>query len=145
MSYGRFAVILSINLIVMFILTMAFIEKFDHFYTNISNFYMALLMLAPMAMLMLALMGGMLPDKKVNITLLAGFGLLFVAALWLGRTEAFIGNEQFLKAMIPHHSRAILVCKQASITDPEIVQLCGQIIESQQQEIEQMQNILKRY
>ncbi|MGQ9365497.1 DUF305 domain-containing protein [Azospirillum sp. ST 5-10] len=144
-SYGKFAIILSINLVVMFVLTMAFIERADHFYVNLSNFYMALLMLAPMAMLMLVLMGGMFPNRTVNIALLAGFGLLFAAALWLGRAEILVGDEQFLKAMIPHHSRAILVCEQAAITDPDIVELCGQIIESQRREIARMQEILTRY
>jgi uncharacterized protein (DUF305 family) len=46
--------------------------------------------------------------------------------------------------MIPHHSGAILMCEEASIDDPEIVALCGQIISSQQAEIEQMEAILKR-
>lgn len=144
-SYGKFALVLSVNTVVMFILTMAFIESGSHFYVNLSNFYMALLMLAPMAMLMLVLMGGMFPNKKLNMALLAGFAVLFVGALWLGRAETFVGNEQFLKAMIPHHSRAILVCERASLTDPEIVQLCGQIVESQRREIAQMQQILARY
>lgn len=145
MSYRKFAIILSVNLVVMFVLTMAFVEQADHFYINLSNAYMALLMLSPMAMLMLVLMGGMLPNKNLNMVLLVGFGLLFAGALWLGRAETFVGNEQFLKAMIPHHSRAILVCEQASITDPEIVQLCRQIIESQRREITQMQQMLTRY
>jgi Domain of unknown function (DUF305) len=143
--YAKLAITLSINTIVMFFLTMAFIERADHFYINLSNFYMALLMVAPMAVLMIAVMGGMFPNKKLNLTLIAGFVALFGAALWLGRVEILVGNEQFLKAMIPHHSRAILVCEQASITDPEIARLCGQIIESQRREIGQMQEILTRY
>ncbi|WBB94870.1 DUF305 domain-containing protein [Solwaraspora sp. WMMA2059] len=59
--------------------------------------------------------------------------------------ESFIGNGQFLKSMIPHHSRAILVCERSDITDPEIIELCGQIVETQQEEIDQMKQILQRY
>lgn len=70
---------------------------------------------------------------------------LFVGALALGRTETFVGNEQFLKSMIPHHSRAILVCEESAITDPEIIDLCEQIVSSQREEIRQMEEILERY
>jgi len=55
-----------------------------------------------------------------------------------------VGNQQFLDSMIPHHSRAILLCEQSNITDPEIKDLCGEIVESQQQEIDQMKDILQR-
>ena len=79
---------------------------------------------------------------RCSLALLAGFSLLFVGALWLGRTEAFIGDAGFLRSMIPHHSRAILVCQEADITDPEIIELCDQIIEAQRSEIEQMQRIM---
>jgi uncharacterized protein (DUF305 family) len=56
-----------------------------------------------------------------------------------------VADEQFLRAMIPHHSRAILVCQEATLTDPEIVDLCRQIVDSQQREIDQMKGILARY
>ncbi|MEP7379243.1 MAG: DUF305 domain-containing protein [Chloroflexota bacterium] len=46
--------------------------------------------------------------------------------------------------MIPHHSRAILVCQEADLTDTEIMQLCGQVLEAQQEEITQMEDILDR-
>ena len=62
----------------------------------------------------------------------------------MGRSEAFVGNDQFLRSMIPHHSRAILVCEQSDISDPEIQDLCEQIISSQQEEIDQMNEILDR-
>jgi uncharacterized protein (DUF305 family) len=65
-------------------------------------------------------------------------------AWWLGRTGALVGNDQFLRAMIPHHSRAILVCENATITDPTIVQLCDQIVTSQQEEIATMEALLDR-
>ena len=62
----------------------------------------------------------------------------------MGRNEVGVGDEGFLTSMIPHHSRAILVCQEASITDPEIVALCQGITKSQSQEIAQMEAILAR-
>ena len=91
---------------------------------------------------MLGVMRGMFPNPRLNVALVLGFVALFALGLWLGRTEAFVGNEQFLRAMIPHHSRAILVCNEAQITDPDIAQLCDQIVSSQQEEIDLMERML---
>jgi hypothetical protein len=102
-------------------------------------------MVAPMGLIMLGVMWGMFGNKKLNIALAAGFVALFVGAVLLGRNEVAVGNEGFLKSMIPHHSRAILVCQEAAITDPSIAGLCTQIIETQREEIAQMQEMLERY
>lgn len=91
---------------------------------NLSNFYMALLMVFPMGIIMIA--------------------VAFVATFFAGRAELFVGDREFLASMIPHHSRAILVCEQSDISDPEIETLCHQIIESQQSEIDQMKRIMER-
>ncbi len=143
--YLRFGITLGVSLLLMFLLTMSMIRTIDHFYLNLSNFYMALVMVAPMGIVMMVVMWGMFKNKRLNAILLAAFTILFFGAWALGRAETFVGNEQFLKAMIPHHSRAILVCEEASITDPEIIELCGQIIEAQREEIRQMEAILERY
>ena len=68
----------------------------------------------------------------------------YFAYFFAMRTQAAVGNEQFLRSMIPHHSGAILMCEKAQLTDPEIIALCKQIISSQQAEIAQMQQILQR-
>lgn len=60
------------------------------------------------------------------------------------RTQGLVGDRQFLRSMIPHHSGAILMCEQASIWDPELKLLCGNIITSQKQEIDQMKAMLAR-
>lgn len=143
--YVRFGVILLGSLVLMFLLSMSMVRNLDHYYLNLSNFYMALIMVAAMAIIMLVGMWSMFEDRRLNVMLLAGFGALFLVAFALGRTETFVGNEGFLKSMIPHHSRAILVCQESSITDPEIVDLCDQIVRTQQEEIDQMKAILDRY
>ncbi|WP_299168271.1 DUF305 domain-containing protein [uncultured Arthrobacter sp.] len=143
--YVKFGVILLVSLGLMWVLSMSMVRSIDHFYFNLSNFWMALVMVSAMAVVMVVGMWSMFKSTKVNIALLAGFVLLFGSTLALGRTETFVGNEQFLKSMIPHHSRAILVCQESNITDPEIVELCDAIVQTQQEEISQMQSILDRY
>ncbi|MFJ6303063.1 DUF305 domain-containing protein [Pseudarthrobacter oxydans] len=143
--YAKFGVILLISLGLMWVLSMSMIRSIDHFYFNLSNFWMALLMVSAMAVVMVVGMWSMFKNKKANIAMLVGFAVLFAGVFALGRTETFVGNEQFLKSMIPHHSRAILVCQESTITDPEIIELCDSIVQSQQEEISQMQSILDRY
>ena len=143
--YAKFGIILLISLGLMWILSMSMIRSIDHFYFNLSNFWMALLMVSAMAIVMIAGMWSMFKNRKANIAMLVGFAVLFAGVFALGRTETFVGNEQFLKSMIPHHSRAILVCQESTITDPEIIELCDSIVQSQQEEISQMQSILDRY
>lgn len=143
--YVKFVVILLVSLGLMWVLSMSMVRSIDHFYFNLSNFWMALLMVSAMAIVMIIGMWSMFKNKKANIALLVGFAVLFAGVFALGRTETFVGNEQFLKSMIPHHSRAILVCQESDITDPEIIELCNSIVKSQQEEITQMQSILDRY
>ena len=61
------------------------------------------------------------------------------------RTQAAIGDTEFLRSVILYHSGAILMCEQAAITDPEIVGLCDGIVKSQSEEIAQMKAILARH
>jgi uncharacterized protein (DUF305 family) len=106
--------------------------------------YMALTMVAPMALLMLLTMGSMYPDRRLNLWLGAGFTLLFVVAFLAIRMQSGIGDRQFLRSMIPHHSGAILMCREANLEDAEIRALCTRIIASQGEEIAQMEAILAR-
>lgn len=142
--YAKLGVSLSISFLVMWVLTMAFIREWDHFHLNLPNAWMALVMVAPMGLIMLGVMWAMFPNRAVNLALLAGFVVLFGLALVLGRNQAGVGDDQFLRAMIPHHSRAILACQESDISDPEVIRLCDEIIATQREEIDQMQRILDR-
>jgi uncharacterized protein (DUF305 family) len=122
----------------------AMIDTLGEFYNNLNMAYMTLMMVAPMGALMLLMMGSMYGNKRLNLLLYAVFAGLFVLGTVGTRAQAGIGNVQFLRSMIPHHSGAILMCRQASITDPEIIALCGQIRQSQRAEIEQMKRMLDR-
>jgi uncharacterized protein (DUF305 family) len=143
--YAKLGFNLAASTIVMYLVMFSMIDGLGDFYNNLNMFYMALMMVAPMAILMLLMMGAMYDNKALNLILHAGFAALFLLAFALTRTQGAIGNEQFLRAMIPHHSGAILMCREASITDPEIVALCGRIQQSQREEIDQMKLILRHY
>jgi uncharacterized protein (DUF305 family) len=144
-QYKKLAMTISVNAVVMFFLTYAMIDTVDHFYFNINRMYMALMMVAPMVVLMLFVMRSMYQNKKLNSILYAAFAGLFVVSFWLARTQTPVGNKQFLRSMIPHHSSAILMCQQSTITDPDIVEMCGEIVKVQKKEIAQMKSILARY
>jgi uncharacterized protein (DUF305 family) len=101
-------------------------------------------MVAPMAVIMMVMMGNMYPNKKLNISIIIGGIVLFIIILIGLRTQTPIGDVQYMKAMIPHHSSAIMTSKSANIKDSEVKKLADSIIASQEREIAQMENILKR-
>ena len=142
--YARLGLNLVLSTLIMYLVMFAMIDGIGDFYNNLNMFYMALMMVAPMAMLMLLMMGSMYDNRRLNLFLHAFFAGLFIAAFTLTRAQGAVGNEQFLRSMIPHHSGAILMCQQAAIEDPEIATLCRDIVVGQQAEIEQMQALLDR-
>jgi Uncharacterized protein conserved in bacteria len=144
-SYPSLAVNLLVSAVIMYFVMFAMIDGPGDFRHNLNMGYMALTMAAPMGVLMLALMGEMYTNARLNTALHIVFVALFIAAFAATRLQTFIGDEQFLRSMIPHHSGAILMCREAQLTDPEIVSLCERIIESQREEIAQMNAILERY
>ena len=135
---------LLVSLIIMYFVMFTMIWSLADLFNNLNTFYMALMMATPMGMLMLLIMPMMYPDKRLNLALHALFALLFALAFIAMRDQSLIGDRQFLRSMIPHHSGAILMCREASVRDAEIKALCGNIIRSQQAEIDQMKRILER-
>jgi uncharacterized protein (DUF305 family) len=130
--------------VIMYLVMYTMIATLDDFRLNLNNVYMTLMMVAPMAVVMLAAMRSMFPSRRVNLVVVAVAVLAFTASFAAMRNQAAVGDREFLRSMIPHHSGAILMCREAAITDPEIVALCRQIVESQQKEIAQMNAILQR-
>ena len=138
---------LALSLLIMYLAMFAMIWRFDEFFNNTNMFYMALLMWAPMGILMLLMMPMMYPNRKLNTALFVSFALVFVLSFWAIRDQALVGDRQFVRAMIPHHSGAITMCNRASISDPEIKRLCfapNGIVDSQKREIAQMEAILAK-
>jgi len=148
---GRHYIMLGLNLAlslaIMYFAMFAMIYSWGEFVQNINFFYMALVMWAPMAAVMSLTMGSMYPNKRLNLALYAVFAAVFVLSLLGIRQQGLVGDRQFVRSMIPHHSGALLMCNQASLRDPELRELCyGRegIVASQKREIAQMKAILKR-
>ena len=142
--YSRFAWMLALSFVAMYVLMYAMVDRLGNAVPNINQFYMAGLMTAPMAILEIALMGRMYPDKRKNITIVL-LGAVVLAACWFGiRAQAGVGDRQFLKSMIPHHAGAILMCEQAKLTTPDVRVLCEGIVKAQEDEIAQMRALLAR-
>ena len=142
--YGHLLIMVLLSFIAMYILMYAMVNTLDNVYNNFNQFYMAGLMAAPMVLIELFVMRSMYQDKKRNALIIAGSVIVGLIFFLLIRQQTAISDRQFLRSMIPHHAGAILMCEQASIEDPEIQELCGAIISSQQSEIDQMKAILER-
>ncbi len=142
--YLMFGANLLASGIVMYFVMYTMIDSSAELYHNLNNVYMTLMMVTSMALFMLWMMPAMFPDKKTNVILNIAFVAVFALSLFAMRTQALIGNSQFLRAMIPHHSGAVLMCERSAVTDPAIKQLCGAIIAGQRAEIAQMKALLER-
>ena len=142
--YGRLLIMSLLSLVAMYFLMYSMINAIDNFYNNLNRFYMAVIMTAPMIVFELLLMGSMYQNKRLNVAIILGSILALVVFFLFIRQQTAIHDRQFLRAMIPHHSSAILMYELASIQDAEISDLCASIVQSQQQEIDEMKDILKR-
>lgn len=142
--YLMLAASLGASLVAMYFLAFSQIEQTAHFQWSLSVFWISLSMISAMAIIMTLAMWRMLPSQRANIAIVTLFAVVLVGAFAAGRAEALVGDDAFLRSMIPHHSRAIHMCQQATLSDPEVIQLCGQIIEAQREEIAQMEQIMAR-
>lgn len=133
-----------LGLVVMYIVMFTMIDGLADFRNNLNMFYMSITMWAPMGIFMLVTMAGMFTRKRMNIALLMVFAILTAASFWATRAQALIDDRQFIASMIPHHSGAILMCREASLSDPELVNLCGEITRAQREEIDRMERIAAR-
>ncbi len=142
--YRGLGIEMALHFVIMYLVMYAMIATLAHFYLNIGNVWMTLMMVTPMAPIMLWSMPSMFPSRTMNFLIIGIATVVFLVGLYGMRAQAGVGDAQFLRSMIPHHSGAILMCEQASLTDPEILALCRDIMDSQSKEIEQMQTILER-
>lgn len=145
--YVMLGINLAINLLVMYIVMFAMIWGIGDFFNNSNMFYMALLMWAPMGILMLLMMGMMYQNRRLNISLYAFFTLVIFLSFWAIRDQALVGDRQFARAMIPHHSGAITMCERAALRDPVMKEICFKpngIVASQVREIAELKAFLER-
>ena len=142
MSYARFAAMIATSTIVMFGLMYLNTWALDHIFWSWTRAWMALYMGAVMAIIMLAFMLGMYSNRAVNIGIFAGAALVFALSLYLVRSQTTVDDVSWMKAMIPHHSIAILTSERAGISDPRVRELADGIIEAQRREIAEMKALI---
>lgn len=135
---------MAVGLLVMYVVMFSMIDGWGDFKNNLNMFYMAVTMWAPMGILMLATMPGMYQNRVANLALLVLFALLTIGSFLATRNQTLIDDRQFIASMIPHHSGAILMCREARLSDPELVELCGAITKAQRDEITKMDRIADR-
>ncbi|MCK7554956.1 DUF305 domain-containing protein [Chitinophaga sedimenti] len=145
MNYTKLFITLAISLVLMYGVMFLNVDRIDHIYLSLTRLYMSILMVAPMALLMIIMMKGMYTSRKRNIAIVSGAVLVFGITLYMLRAQIFISDQQYMKAMIPHHSSAILTSKHADIRDSRVKALSDSIIRSQEEEIALMKKILHTY
>lgn len=129
--------------VVMFGLMYLNTYRLDHIYFSETRAYMAVVMGATMAGIMLGFMLNMYSNRRMNISIFVGSLVVFALSLWLVRSQVTIGDVAWMKAMIPHHSIAILTSERANLSDSRVRQLADEIIEAQVREIDEMKMLIK--
>lgn len=141
-KYARFGLMILTSTAVMFGLMYLNTYQADHVRYSETRTYMAIVMGAAMTIIMLLFMKGMYASKSANIAILVGAAAVFSLFLWLVRSQSTIDDVSYMKAMIPHHSIAILTSSRASISDPRVRKLADGIIETQRKEIAEMEALI---
>ena len=142
--YTKFVLMLAASFVAMYITMYLNTYEIDHVYFSLTRFYMTCLGISAMALIMFFFMKKMYKNRKKNTAILLGSMLLFGSALFLVRAQKPIGDVLWMKAMIPHHSIAILTSERADIQDPEVKKLANDIIEAQRKEIREMKEMINR-
>ena len=142
MSYRRFAAMIAASTVVMFGLMYLNTYALGHVRFSQTRMWMALVMGAAMAVVMLAFMWGMYKNRAANLAILVGAAAVFAGALALVRSQATVGDVAYMKAMIPHHSIAIMTSERAKITDPRVRELADEIAAAQVREIAEMKALI---
>ncbi|WP_336691089.1 MULTISPECIES: DUF305 domain-containing protein [unclassified Chryseobacterium] len=143
--YKRFAVMAVAMFAAMYFIMYAMIDGLNNLIPNINNLYMTLLMVSAMLIIELLIMKGMYQNKKINWAIIT-FSLAIGIFSWFGiREQINVGDKEFVKGMIPHHAAAVLMSEKAKLTDPELIELQKNILETQAKEIEFMKRKLKEF
>lgn len=142
MSYIRFAAMIATSTVIMFGLMYLNTYALDHVTFSETRAWMALLMGAVMAIVMIGFMWSMYGNRRVNMAIVAAGVVVFAGSLWLVRSQETVDDLSYMKAMIPHHSIAIMTSERAHIRDPRVRELADAIIEAQVREIGEMKDLI---
>ncbi len=142
-NYWRFLAMIATSSAVMFGLMYLNTYQIDHVFWSETRFWMTFVMGGAMMIVMLLFMWGMYKDRTKNLVILSVGALVFALGLWLVRSQATVNDEEYMSAMIPHHSIAVLTSSRAQISDPRVRKLADSIIEAQVREIAEMKLLIK--
>ena len=141
-SYARFGTMIATSTLVMFALMYLNTFALDHVFFSQTRAWMALVMGATMAVIMLGFMLGMYKNSRANVAIFVASALIFAGSLWLVRSQETVYDVSYMKAMIPHHSIAIMTSERAHLRDPRVRKLADGIIAAQVREIAEMKNLI---
>ena len=142
MSYWRFAAMIATSTVIMLLLMYLNTYALDHVFYSETRAWMALVMGAMMAIVMMGFMWSSYGNRTLNIAIMGLAALVFAGALWVVRSQDTVDDVAYMKAMIPHHSIAVLTSSRAHIRDPRVRTLADEIIESQVREIAEMKRLI---
>lgn len=140
--YGLFLAMIATSVVAMYVMTYLNSWELGHVFWSETRAYMVLYMGAVMALIMLSYMLSMYTDRTANTAIVAGSAVVFIVSLWLVRSQTTIEDVSWMRAMIPHHSIAILTSERANISDPRVRKLADEIIEAQKREIDEMKALI---
>nr|WP_047573612.1 DUF305 domain-containing protein [Methylobacterium sp. ZNC0032] len=143
MSYMKFAGMIAASTVIMFLLMYLNTWEIDHIFFSQTRGWMALLMGASMAILMLSFMWSMYPDRRMNIAILGAGVVVAAVSLWLVRSQETVSDVAYMKAMIPHHSIAVMTSDRAHIRDARVRKLADGILQAQVREIAEMKQLIR--
>lgn len=142
MTYTRFLSMVLASTLAMFGLMYLNTYQLSHAWFSETRAYMALLMGASMVILMMGFMWKHYASRSTNLAIMAGAAVLFAGSLWLVRSQSTVQDVSWMKAMIPHHSIAILTSERAGLSDPRVAELAREIVETQRREIAEMETLI---
>lgn len=140
--YWRFMAMIATSTVVMFALMYVNTYDADHIFWSETRFWMAFVMGAAMMAIMLLFMWSMYKNRTKNFIILGVAAFVFALALWLVRSQTTVTDTEYMKAMIPHHSIAIMTSERSHIRDPRVRKLAHDIILAQRREIAQMKYLI---
>lgn len=139
-NYRTFFLMIATSMMLMYLVTyLNSYQILDHAWFSETRLFMTLIMGGVMAIVMLGYMLGMYRDQRSNLAIFTGAVLLIIAGIWLVRSQSTVTEVDYMEAMIPHHSIAILTSERAGIEDPRVRHLADEIIDAQRREIAEME------
>lgn len=142
-KYAKFGVMIATSTILMYAFMYFNVFQLDHIFFSETRAYMALMMGSVMAIVMLLFMWNMYDKRRLNAFILAGSAAVLVLSIWLMRSQSTVEDVSWMKAMIPHHSIAILTSERANLSDPRVQELAKSIVEAQRKEIDEMKKLIE--